>query len=367
MSLAVAIRHRLGAFDLEASFESQGRLTALFGASGSGKTSLVNIVAGLVSPGFARIAVDGQVLTDTARGISIPVHRRRIGYVFQEARLFPHLSVAQNLTYGRWFAPRGDRYVDMAQVTRLLGLAPLLLRRPAELSGGERQRVAIGRALLASPRLLLMDEPLASLDQPRKAEIIPFIERLRDELRIPILYVSHSVAEVTRLATDIVVMAGGRSIAAGSAAEIMERLDLLPGDERDEGGVVLDMVVAGHDARYDMTSLEGQGVTIRVPGETAGPGTRTRVRIRARDVMVATEAPRNISALNILPGTVVATEPEGASSVHVRIRCGEAVVLARITRQSHAALGLAPGSRAFAVIKAVSVAEPSAAPRSAGS
>jgi molybdate transport system ATP-binding protein len=363
MAIAVDVRHRLGALDLEARFESRGRLTALFGASGSGKTTLVNIVAGLVAPQHARISVDGQVLTDTSEATSVPVRRRRIGYVFQDSRLFPHLDVAQNLNYGRWFTPASERYADVGQVTGLLGLAPLLGRRPAQLSGGERQRVAIGRALLASPRLLLMDEPLASLDQPRKAEILPFIERLRDELHIPILYVSHSTAEVARLATDIIVMAEGRSIAAGSAAEIMERLDLMPLDERDEGGVVLDMQVARHDAGYDLSELEGHGVVIRVPG-LAGPlGSRIRVRIRARDVMVATEEPHNISALNIMAGTVEAATAAGAAAVHLRMRCDGAVIVARITRQSREALGLVAGSRVFAVIKAVSVGDPSQAPR----
>ena len=198
MTLSVAVRHRLGAFELDAAFESGGRLTALFGASGSGKTSLVNIIAGLIRPDKGRIAVDGRVLVDTATRSFVPKHKRRIGYVFQDARLFPHMTVGQNLAYGSWFAPRGERSADREKVVELLGIGHLLQRKPDLLSGGEKQRVAIGRALLASPLLILMDEPLASLDEARKAEILPYIERLRDETRVPIVYVSHSVAEVAQ-------------------------------------------------------------------------------------------------------------------------------------------------------------------------
>ena len=196
MSLLVEVRHAQGEFTLELGFESKGRLTAIFGASGSGKTTLVNIIAGLVKPQQARIVVDDSVLTDTAKGIAVPPHKRRIGYVFQDARLFPHLSVAGNLGFGEWFTRKDERYANRDQILELLGIGHLLARKPRDLSGGEKQRVAIGRALLASPRLLLMDEPLASLDQKRKDEIMPYLERLRDELRIPIVYVSHSVAEV---------------------------------------------------------------------------------------------------------------------------------------------------------------------------
>ena len=210
MSLQVDIRHRLGAFSLDATFETSGRLTALFGPSGSGKTSLVNLIGGLLRPDEGRIVADGRVLVDTAARIFVPKHKRRIGYVFQDARLFPHMTVGQNLRYGRFFTPAAERYSDMDGVVELLGIGHLLDRRPGLLSGGEKQRVAIGRALLASPRLILMDEPLASLDDRRKAEIMPYIERLRDETKIPIVYVSHSVAEVARLATDIVVLDEGK-------------------------------------------------------------------------------------------------------------------------------------------------------------
>ncbi len=212
MSIAVRARHDQGDFTLDAAFETDARVVALFGPSGSGKSTLLHIIAGLVRPNEGRVAVDGRVLTDTAAGLRVPVHKRRIGYVFQDARLFPHLSVARNLAYGRWFAPKSERYGSRDEIVALLGIGHLLDRRPATLSGGEKQRVAIGRALLASPRLLLMDEPLASLDAARKAETLPYIERLRDELRIPIVYVSHSLEEVERLTGEIIRLDGGRVV-----------------------------------------------------------------------------------------------------------------------------------------------------------
>jgi molybdate transport system ATP-binding protein len=213
MSIRVAARHTLGDFTLDVTFEAHGRVVALFGPSGSGKSTLLDIIAGLVRPDEARVEVEGRVLADTATGLHVPVHRRRVGYVFQDARLLPHLSVARNLRFGRWFTPRTDRYGTFEEVVALLGVGHLLDRSPNTLSGGEKQRVAIGRALLASPRLLLMDEPLASLDAARKAETLPYIERLRDELAVPIVYVSHSRDEVERLTREIVHLENGRVVA----------------------------------------------------------------------------------------------------------------------------------------------------------
>jgi len=364
MSIEVSVSQRLGDFTLDARFESHGRLTAIFGASGSGKTSLINAIAGLTRPDAARIVIAGQVLTDTRNAVEVPTHRRRIGYVFQDARLFPHLTVARNLAYGEWFVPRRGRYADREKILSLLGIGHLLERRPGELSGGEKQRVAIGRALLASPRLLLLDEPLAALDQPRKAEILPHLERLRDELQVPIVYVSHSVAEVTRLATDIVVLAEGRVAAVGPVAGIVQRLDLIPPDERDEGGAIIDMQVESYDPHFDMTVLRAPAGIAHVPGRAAEPGHFARVRIRARDVMIATDEPRHLSALNIFRGTVAEIGPGDGAAVAVRIDCHGTPLLARITRQSCAALQLAPGKPVFAVVKAVSVAGTSAVPGS---
>ncbi|WP_373502743.1 molybdenum ABC transporter ATP-binding protein [Aestuariivirga sp.] len=363
MSIAVDIQHRLGDFALSVAFESHGPLTAIFGASGSGKTSVVNVIAGLMQPGEARVVIDGKVLTDTSRNIQVPAHRRRIGYVFQDARLFPHLSVERNLSYGEWFTPRGERYAGRKQILDLLGIGHLLQRRPGDLSGGEKQRVAIGRALLASPRLLLMDEPLASLDQMRKTEIMPYLERLRDEVRIPIIYVSHSVAEVTRLATGIVVLADGRTVASGPAAEIARRLDLVPPEERDEGGAILDMTIHGYDSSFGMTVLTSDMGEVHVPGEIGPKGAAARVRIRARDVMLATTEPGNISALNIFCGIVARIDDAGPSSVNVAVDCRGAIIMARITRQSAAALHLAAGSTVYAIVKAVSVSGPAGSAR----
>jgi molybdate transport system ATP-binding protein len=354
MTVLVDICHRLGDFGIDARFESAGRLTALFGPSGSGKTTLINLIAGLIRPEKGRIEIDDRVLADTEAGVFVPKHKRRIGIVFQDARLFPHMSVAANLRYGRWFAPTAERYADMNAVVDLLGIGSLLDRQPAKLSGGEKQRVAIGRALLASPKLLLMDEPLASLDEARKAEILPYIERLRDETKIPIVYVSHSIAEVARLASDVVVLAQGKVAASGPTGAIMQRLDLLPSEERGEGGAVLDTRVLRHDEGFGMTVLGSLAGEIRVPRLAMPVGAPVRIRIRARDVMIATELPAGLSALNILPGTIAAIRPGEGPTVEVGIDCNGATVLARITAQSRQTLELRLGRKVFAVVKTVS-------------
>jgi molybdate transport system ATP-binding protein len=353
MSLNVDIRRRLGAFSLDATFETSGRLTALFGPSGSGKTSLVNLIGGLLRPDEGRIVADGRVLADTAARIFVPRHKRRIGYVFQDARLFPHMTVRQNLRYGRFFTPASARYGDVDGVVEMLGLGHLLDRRPSLMSGGEKQRVAIGRALLASPRLILMDEPLASLDDRRKAEIMPYIERLRDETKVPIVYVSHSVSEVARLATDIVVLDEGRVAAAGPTSEILQRLDLLPEEERGEGGAVLEMRVTGRNEAFGMSSLASRAGEIHVAGLDVEAGATIRVRIRARDVIVATERPRGLSALNILAGNIAGVSSGNGLFADVLIDCNGEIITARITRQSAEMLGLTAGLDVFAVIKSV--------------
>ncbi|BCH26388.1 molybdenum ABC transporter ATP-binding protein [Mesorhizobium sp. L-8-3] len=363
MTLCVDLRHRLGTFDLDVAFESSGRLTALFGPSGSGKTSLVNLIGGLMRPDKGRIVADGRVFVDTSARSFLPKHRRRIGYVFQDARLFPHMSVSQNLRYGRFFTPAAERYAEMDAIVELLGIGHLLDRRPAALSGGEKQRVAIGRALIASPRLILMDEPLASLDEARKAEILPYVERLRDEAGVPIVYVSHSVAEVARLATDIVVLASGKVTAAGPTSDIVQRLDLLPEEERGEGGAVLDMQVVSHDAAFGMTLLASAAGEIRVPALAVPEGRMVRLLVRARDVMIATEKPRGFSALNILAGNIVSVEPSNGVLADVRMDCHGQTIVARITRQSVHDLGLAAGKPVFAVVKSVTFDRSGVAPR----
>ncbi|CAN5629818.1 molybdenum ABC transporter ATP-binding protein [soil metagenome] len=348
MSLDIDIEHTRGTFRLAARFTSQPGVTALFGRSGSGKSSLVNIVAGLIKPQRGKVVVDGQTLVDTARGVFVPKHRRRIGYVFQDSRLFPHLSVRQNLLYGRWFSRgEGGAADDFGSIVELLGIGALTERKPDSLSGGEKQRVAIGRALLARPRLLLMDEPLASLDESRRAEILPYIERLRDATGMPILYVSHSVVEVARLATTVVILSEGKVTAVGPV------LDILPLAEASDGGSVLEAVVAGHDETFQLTTLASAAGELQVPKLAAVVGSTVRAYIRSRDVMLSLQPPQEISALNVLAGTV-ATISEGGAQADIRLDCNGAVLMARLTTKSVRRLALAPGRPVFAVIKSVS-------------
>jgi molybdate transport system ATP-binding protein len=354
--LEVDIEHRLADFALDIHFRAGRGLTALFGRSGAGKTSIINTIAGLLRPHWGRIVMDGSVLLDTGSGICVPTRRRRVGYVFQEGRLFPHLTVRQNLLFGQWFAPyREGRAAHLHDVVDLLGIAALLDRRPGRLSGGEKQRVAIGRALLASPRLLLMDEPLASLDARRKDEILPYLERLRDDARVPIVYVSHSVAEVTRLATTIVLISAGRVHAVGPVQEVMGRAELYPLTGRFEAGAVLAVRISAHDARWSLTELTGNFGKLTVPHLDAPVGTALRVRIRARDVILARARPIGISALNVLAGRVEQLVPIEAEALEVQLRLGGERLLARVTRRSGEALGLVSGCEVFAVIKTVAI------------
>jgi molybdate transport system ATP-binding protein len=348
MSLDVDVRHTLGTFHLDARFTAQPGLTALFGRSGAGKSSLVNIVAGLIRPQSGKVIVDGLPLVDTERGMFVPRHRRRVGYVFQDSRLFPHFSVRQNLLYGRWFAKgTGGASGDFASVVSLLGIAALLDRRPDSLSGGEKQRVAIGRALLARPRLLLMDEPLASLDEARRAEIMPYIERLRDEAGVPILYVSHSLSEVARLATTVVILSDGKVAAVGPVTET------LPLADSDDGGSVLEAVVSRHDETYRLSILTSRAGELQVPLLSAPVGATVRAYIRARDVMLSLQPPQEISALNVLSGTIAAISARGAQA-DVRLDCNGATVLSRVTNKSVERLALVVGRPVHAVVKSVS-------------
>jgi molybdate transport system ATP-binding protein len=353
MILDVDIRHEQGAFALDARFQSDGRLTALFGPSGSGKTTIVNAVSGLVWPDHGRIAVQGRVLVDTKKNIVVPKHRRRIGYVFQEGRLFPHLNVRHNLLFGRWFTARGERKASFNHVVDLLGIAHLLDRRPSTLSGGEKQRVAIGRALLADPQLLLMDEPLASLDEARKAEIFPYIERLRDEGGVPIVLVSHSVAEIARLATFVVVLSEGRVMASGPAAEVLRHTSFFAQGGLAEAGALIEARVSRHDDAYDLTELQARAGTLSVPRLPHPLGTSLRVRLRARDIILSLKAPEGLSALNVLPGFISSIEDAEGASVDVQLDCGGDSVVARVTRKSVEELGLKPGLAVHAIIKSI--------------
>jgi molybdate transport system ATP-binding protein len=352
VTLEFDVSRRLGAFTIEASFTAGRGVTSLFGRSGAGKTSIVNMIAGLLKPDRGRIAVDGRVLFDSETRVDVPAARRRVGCVFQDDRLFPHLTVRQNLHYGRWFTRSRDRYADFDQIVALLGIGRLLDRRPAALSGGERQRVAIGRALLASPRILLMDEPLASLDEPRKTEILPYIERLRDELRIPIVYVSHAVAEVTRLATTLVLLSDGHIEAAGPVEALMGRMDLFPLTGRFEAGAVLACTVARHEPELGLTRLASKAGELRVPLTDLEPGTELRVRVRSRDVMLAVERPVGLSALNALPARIAEIRIDSPFA-DVRLDAGGETILARITEFSVGNLELAPGREVYALIKSI--------------
>ena len=352
--LHVAVRHAFKGFTLDAQFSAPPGVTVLFGRSGSGKTTLVNAVAGLLMPDAGRIAVDDWVLLDTARGIRLQPHRRRLGYIFQEGRLFPHLSVRQNLAYGAWFAPKSAPREPIGRVVEMLGIGPLLDRRPGALSGGEKQRVAIGRALVSAPRLILADEPLAALDEARKAEILPYLERLRDEVSIPILYVSHSASEVARLATTVVAVDGGRVVAQGPAAQVLGDPAVLPAGAREAGAVLTARVLAHH--ADGLSELDASGIALFLPRIAAAPGTQLRVRIAAHDVILSRARPEGLSALNILPGVVVEIRHGEGPGAMVSLDTAAGRVLARITRRSAAALELAPGVSAHAVVKTVSVA-----------
>ena len=329
-------------------------ITALFGPSGSGKTTCLRAMAGLERAPGAVFTIDGEVWQDDQRGVFVPTHRRALGYVFQEASLFAHLSVRRNMEFGQRRVTGAEQRFDLASVADLLGIAGLLERMPASLSGGERQRVAIARALLTAPRILLMDEPLAALDQKRKLEILPYLERLHDELSIPMIYVSHSPDEVARLADHLVLLDGGRVVASGPLAETLARADLPPAFT-DDAGVVLETTLSGDEAD-NLSQLDFAGGCIHVGRRPEKPGRRLRCRIHARDVSLALERPRGSSILNILPATVtavVATDTPG--HVLVQMRIGPTPLLARITERSRRELGITPGQPVWAQIKAVAL------------
>ncbi len=355
--IEVAARHSFGAFALDAAFSAPAPgVTVLFGASGSGKSTVLSIVAGLLRPQAGRVALGGVALLDTAAGVDVPAERRRCGVVFQDAKLLPHLSVEANLRYGARRAPRdatgpGFPEPSFHEVVELLGIAPLLRRRPRALSGGERQRVALGRALLSRPRLLLMDEPLAALDGPRKAEILPFVERLRDVSGLPVLYVTHALDEVDRLADTLVLMEAGRVLAAGPLEVLAARTDLPTLISRRDAGAVLLCSVDAHDAARGLTWLGFAGGGLQVPLRTEPVGARLRLRLRARDVSVATEMPRGISSHNILPGTIAAIAPAGAHEAFVTLHVGPTPLLARLMRDAVGRLALTPGLEVFALVK----------------
>ena len=340
VTLAVDIRLRRAGFDLDVAFEAGPGVTALFGPSGAGKTTVARVVAGLERGASGRVVVAGRDVT------GLPPHRRRVACMFQEARLFPHLDVARNLTFG---AARGT---DPRPMAERLAIDHLLDRRPAGLSGGEAARVALGRALLSDPALLILDEPLAALDHRLKAQVLPHLERLRDG-GLPVLYISHAMDEVARLADTLVLMQAGRAERVGPLAAMLSD----PSAAALIGPMAAGAVLTGRaGAREDgLTVVDTAAGRLRLPGIDAAPGARLRLRLLASDVIVAIEPPRGLSALNVLPATIEAVHEGGGPGVMLRLRAGDAALLARVTRVSATALDLRPGRSVWAILKASGV------------
>ena len=356
MTILARIQLEWPGFTLDVDLDLPGRgISALFGHSGSGKTTCLRVIAGLEHAAKGRVEINGETWQDDARQIFLPTHHRTIGYVFQDAVLFPHLSVRENLDYGwRRIAPE-QRRVQSEAIIELLGIGALLNRLPDKLSGGEKSRVAIARALLTSPRLLLMDEPLAALDQNRKREILPYLEKLHDELDIPVLYVSHSQDEVARLADYLVVLKNGKSLASGPLGETLASLD--PAIRLDEdAGMVIDARIVEHDAQWSLARVEFAGGTLWVRDSGLPAGHRTRVRILAHDVSLTLKKESDTSILNILPATIQAIADDAHPSFAlIRLAIGETSLLAQVTRRSTAQLGLRPGMTVWAQIKAAAL------------
>ncbi|MBS61931.1 molybdenum ABC transporter ATP-binding protein [Salinisphaera sp.] len=356
--LSIDIAHRQGDFTLECAFDSDARVTGLFGPSGAGKSSLLRIIAGLVRPDRGRVELAGRCVFDSQAGVHVPAHRRRIGYVFQRARLFAHLNVRHNLGYGAWFAREKPVRARFEQVVDMLDIGPLLGRRIHGLSGGEQQRVAIGRALLSNPAMLLLDEPLASLDVARRQEVLPYIERLSAESELPILFVSHQLDELLRLANRrVVAIRDGRVTFSGPTAEFLAQPALLGAEQARDAGVLLRGEIVAHVLADGLTELACGGQLLYVPQVEHAAGAEITLHVRARDVMLARERPQDISALNVLEARIERLANDGDYAVNVQMRVGEQPLEARITRRSAQALALAPGQTVHAVIKSLALAE----------
>jgi len=357
VSLDVHIRHDRGDFVLDAAFAvDEPGVTALFGPSGAGKSTLVHAIAGLLRPDAGHVRLDGESLFDGATGRFVPARRRAIGYVFQDGRLFPHLNVRDNLLFGaRRTRRRGA--IDLDGVVELLALAPLLARRPRALSGGERQRVALGRALLAAPRLLLLDEPLSALDAGLKAEILPFLAAVRDEARVPMVYVSHAIEEVSRLADTLVLMEAGGVRAAGPLGEMLARLDLLAATGEVDAGAVIETTVRAHDLADGLSELVFTGGVMVVTAVAAPVGARVRVRVRARDVILARTPPGPTSVNNVFAARIEAVRARADGHADIRLDLGGTALVARITRRSLRRLELREGEAVIALVKTAAVVE----------
>jgi molybdate transport system ATP-binding protein len=333
MTIEIAIRHRFDGFTLDAGFRiEQPGITALFGPSGAGKTTIANAIAGLLRPNEGRVVIGDKTVFDKHAGIFVPPRSRRIGYVFQEARLFPHMSVEQNLRFGWRRAPLAASGEEFTRMVEMLGLAHLMERKPVKLSGGEKGRVALARALLSSPELLLLDEPLAALDAERKAEILPYFEKLRDDARLPMIYVTHSLDEVARLADALVLVKAGRVVAQGTVFDLLPDLEFTGAADSPAIGAVFEATVLAEREDDRLTPLAFGGGELLVARIARPVGTRIRVRLRAEDVMIARERPREISANNVLSAVISSVRSDEQGHADVQLRCGTVKIVARITR-----------------------------------
>ncbi|MDD5268501.1 MAG: molybdenum ABC transporter ATP-binding protein [Methylococcales bacterium] len=353
--ITVNFRLNYAEFQLDVNLQLPGSgVTVLFGHSGSGKTTLLRCIAGLQHAPQGFLEINGNLWQDSGQGLFLPTHKRSLGYVFQEANLFPHLTVAGNLRFGLKRIPKSSNTVDLQHILELLGIDHLLKRKPDCLSGGERQRVAIARALALNPEILLMDEPLASLDFKRKQEILPFLSRLNQELNIPVLYVTHSQQEVAQLADNLVIMADGKTIASGPLSETLSRLDVPLAHDR-EAASVWPVTVVEHEADYELTRVAFAGGMLSLPLVAAAIGTPLRVQIYARDVSIALEAPTATSILNVLPATITGiTDDQGGLTV-VRLQVGTQALMSHITRKSALLLNFQIGMAVYVQIKGVSI------------
>ncbi len=352
--ITISLRHRYPGVEIDIAFVAPTPgTTVLFGPSGSGKSTVISAVSGLLRVDRGHVSLDGEVLLDTGHGVWVEPELRRIGLVFQDARLFPHMNVDANLRYGLRRAPAGPIRFD--DVVDLLGIAPLLARQPHTLSGGERQRVGIGRALLSQPRLLLLDEPLASLDDARRADILPYLLRLKSSLALPMLYVTHSLPELSLLADTVVLLEGGKLRASGPIAELASDASL-PLAVRDDAGTVLDLVVEDHDHARQLTRLASSDLRLVVPLVANSPGALVRVRIPAREIILAAEIPSAISVHNALEFHVrrVVDDPLRHAAL-VEITKGDSVLLARVTPDAVQRLALVPGAAVVALVKSTSI------------
>ena len=353
LNIRYALKRAAFSLDVDVEFAMRG-ITGVFGPSGAGKTTLLRCIAGLERPDSGRLVANGSVWEDTDARVSRAVHKRRIGYVFQEARLFPHMDVLGNLRYGQKRSTPVESAIDLEQAVALLGLGSLLGRAPATLSGGEAQRVAIGRALLRGPELLLMDEPLAAIDDARRGEVLPFIEKLHSDVGVPIVYVSHNIDEICRICDQLAVMDNGRISTQGNLQTVLLQTEVACLSGR-EAGAVLDAAVESYDSSDKLTHVVAGGSGLWVPGETGPAGTALRLRVRADDVSVCLERPRGTSILNVLDAAIERIQKESSGTALLHLRVGSNVILARVTQRSCNELSLSPGTNLYAQVKSIAV------------